>query len=85
MAQYTAMTDSGLTETPKRVHLLIGVGVRVLPGAKPVGWGDDKPFDDHPGNGYWTVTDVASTEDGNPFGSVEAAGWYWDPRDLSLN
>lgn len=84
MAEHTAMTDSGLDETPKRVHLLIGVGVRVLPRAKPVGWGDD-PFNDHPGNGYKTVTDVASTEDGCPFGSVEVAGWYWDPRDLALN
>lgn len=85
VAQFTALEDAANSGFAKRVHLLIGVGVRVLPDAKPVGWDTDESFDDHPGIGYKTVTDVASSEDGCPFGSVEVAGWYWDPRDLSLN
>ncbi len=67
-------------------HVLIGQVVTIHPDAKPVGWGDD-PFtalDDVGDARRAVVTDVASSESDNPLGSVEAGGWYWDPRDLTL-
>jgi hypothetical protein len=63
-------------------HPLIGEGVTARAGAKPAGWGDDE-FDERlPMNA--TVTDVAQAEEGYPFGTIEAGGWYWDPKDLIL-
>jgi hypothetical protein len=65
-------------------HVLIGAVVTIHPDATPAGWGDE-PFtelDDMPRRTL--VTDVASSEENYPLGSVEAGGWYWDPRDLKL-
>lgn len=63
-------------------HPLVGEVVKLDPTAKPAGWDEDEPFTDHPTSGFTMITDVAVAEDGYPFGTVEASGWWWDIKDV---
>jgi hypothetical protein len=65
-------------------HPLIGqlMGINEDAGAKPAGWPEDQNFTDYPTRAMSPVTDVSGSEDGYSFGTIEVAGWYWDPKDL---
>lgn len=64
-------------------HPLIGHVVTVRRGAKPAGWDPDEEFGEDPPV-YATVKDVATAEDGYPFGTLEAGGQWWDFKDVQF-
>jgi hypothetical protein len=73
-----------MSSTQPRQHFAIGLVATVRTGAKPVGWGDEPYPDTFVYGSRRQITDVAPTEEGNPLGSFEVAGWYWAPEDLEI-
>lgn len=68
-------------------HPLIGKVVVIADGAFPAGadYHDPEVEAEVAGcRGRATVTDIGQEEEGFPFGTVEARGWWWDWRDLEI-
>lgn len=67
-------------------HFAYSLYADVRKGALPVGWYDsaDLFYSDFGNDHTGRITAFADAENGAPLGSVEVAGWYWDPRAIVI-